>query len=77
MTDLQHQRITAIEQRVTAIEWFLRILVAIGVPAVVFLVLRWAGQAEFALEGAIVSACGLITVVILSPILRARRKKSG
>ena len=77
MTDLQHQRISAIEQRVTAIEWFLRILVAIGVPAVVFLVLRWAGQAEFALEVAIGSACGIITVVILSPILRARRKKTG
>jgi hypothetical protein len=77
MTDLQHQRITAIEQRVTAIEWFLRILVAIGLPVVVFLVLKWAGQADLALGGAIVSACAIITVVIVSPILQARRKKTG
>ncbi len=79
MTDLQHQRITAIEQRITAIEWFLRILVAIGVPVVMFLVLKWAGQAEFAVEGAIVSACVIITVVIVAPILRTfrTRKKTG
>jgi hypothetical protein len=70
MTDPQRQRNTAEH-------WFLRILVAIGVPAVVFLVLKWTGQAEFAIEGAIVSACGIITVVILSPILRARRRKTG
>ena len=79
MTDLQHQRITAIEQRITAIEWFLRILVTIGVPAVVFLVLKWAGQADFAVEGAIVSACGIITVVSVPAIVRTsrNRKKTG
>ena len=64
-------------QRITAEHWFLRILVAIGLPAVVFLILKWVGQAEFAVEGAIVSACAIITVVILNPILRARRRKTG
>ena len=72
MTDLQHRRITATE-------WFLRILVAIGVPVVVFLVLKWAGPEAFALDGAIVAACGIITVVIISPIVRTfrNRKKTG
>jgi hypothetical protein len=72
MTDPQRQRNTAKA-------WFLRILVAIGAPAVVFLILKWAGQADFAVEGAIVSACGIISVVILPAILRTfrNRKKTG
>jgi len=79
MTDLQHQRITAIEQRITAIEWFLRILVVLGVPVVVVLVLKWAGQAEFAVEGAGVALFGLIAVVLLPAVLRTFRngKKTG
>jgi hypothetical protein len=68
MTDLQHQRITARD-------WFLTILFAIGAAAVVFLVLKWAGQADFAVEGAIVSAGSIIGTAILTPILGTFRNK--
>jgi hypothetical protein len=56
----------------TAKDWFLvTIPLAIVMPAVVFLVLRWAGQADFAVEGAIVSA----GVVIGTAILRTFRNR--
>ena len=59
----------------TAKDWFLTIPLAIGLAAVVFLVLTWVGEADFAVQGAIVAAGAIIGTAILRTF--RDRKKTG